>query len=78
MHECLVCNRKLTGTHWLCHSCYNRYGRLADWPGWLKALHNIEQENRRYAAESGEYEVDFVPLSNNENHLPYVPELRTT
>lgn len=79
MPQCLVCNRTITGTHWLCHACYDIYGKFASWPEWLKGLKRIEQANRRYAQESGESEMTFLPLLEDDCEGMYLPtpELRT-
>jgi hypothetical protein len=82
MYECLVCNRKVYGTNWLCHACHKVYGPLSTWPAWLKALYNIEHENRRWSESSGENDVEIYSLEDDLDmtgrvRIRMVPELRT-
>lgn len=57
MNLCAICQkRKPMGTAWLCSECTQEWELVdvpfKDWPDWVKALKDCEQQMRRsYAAE---------------------------
>lgn len=52
MKVCVICEKRITEQFWVCRACEELY-ELVDipyknWPGWVKALVQIENKDRRY------------------------------
>ena len=48
--HCCVCDKRLTGTAWLCGDCYKEYApgkSVRGWPAWLRRAKQEEQNRRR-------------------------------
>jgi hypothetical protein len=51
MNHCCICTKNIIGTTWFCNGCaklYKLVGKKSyEWPDWIKALRNFEQQDRR-------------------------------
>lgn len=50
-HRCMLCDKPLHGTAWLCHECAQANGLdipFRQWPAWAKELKRLEQATRRF------------------------------
>ena len=49
-NRCCVCQSDINGTSWTCAKCridLSLSGPFKDWPGWVKAMHDIERRRRK-------------------------------
>ncbi len=55
MKRCVICDRPITWTFWVCAACEEEWGLVdvdyKDWPEWVKALVSIERR-RIYVEEN--------------------------
>jgi len=61
-NRCCICDKALTGTSWVCHTCAATYGLevpYRQWPDWARALVSFENRERRYQRTIGAITVSY-------------------
>jgi len=67
MGKCAICQETPLRETWVCVSCAEEWGLIGvpfkDWPDWVKALKNCEQQMRRAYVQE---ELAFRAMANGE------------